>query len=60
LGRDFSVTRQRGELVESPLAPKVVATVHPSSVLRAPDHASRELQMKEFVSDLVKIARLLK
>lgn len=59
LGRDFSVTRQRGELIESPLAPKVVATVHPSSVLRAPDHASRELQMKEFVRDLIKIARLL-
>jgi uracil-DNA glycosylase len=60
LGRDFSVTRQRGELIESPLAPKVVATVHPSSVLRAPDHAARELQMKEFVRDLAKIARLLK
>lgn len=60
LGRDFSVTRRRGELVESPLAPKVVATVHPSSVLRAPDHAARELQMKEFVRDLTKIARLLR
>ena len=60
LGKDFSVTRQRGELIESPLAPKVVATVHPSSVLRAPDHAARELQMKEFVRDLTKIAGLLK
>lgn len=60
LGKDFSVTRQRGELIESPLAPKVVATVHPSSVLRAPDHSARELQMKEFVRDLTKIAGLLK
>jgi uracil-DNA glycosylase family protein len=60
LGIDFSVTRQRGELIESPLAPKVVATVHPSSVLRAPDHNARELQMKEFVRDLTKIAGLLR
>ena len=60
LGRDFSVTRQRGELIESPLAPKVVATVHPSSILRAPDQAARELQMKEFVRDLIKIAGLVK
>jgi DNA polymerase len=60
LGRNFSVTRQRGELIESPLAPRVVATVHPSSVLRAPDHAARELQMKEFIRDLTKIAGLLK
>jgi uracil-DNA glycosylase family protein len=60
LGKDFSVTRQRGELIESPLASKVVATVHPSSVLRAPDHNARELQMKEFVRDLTKIAGLLK
>ncbi|HEY2102778.1 MAG TPA: UdgX family uracil-DNA binding protein [Chthoniobacterales bacterium] len=60
LGKDFSVTRQRGELIDSPLAPKVVATVHPSSVLRAPDHSARELQMKEFVRDLTKIAGLLK
>lgn len=59
LGRDFSVTRQRGELIESPLAPKVAATVHPSSILRAPDSTSRELQMREFVGDLIKIARLL-
>lgn len=60
LGRDFSVSRQRGQLIASPLAPKVVATVHPSSVLRAPDYATRELQMKEFVRDITKIAALLK
>ena len=59
LGRDFSVSRQRGQLVESALAPKVVATVHPSSILRAPDSSARRLQMQEFVRDLSKIARLL-
>src|ERR1700733_8154950 len=37
LGRELSVTRQRGQLIDSPLAPFVIATVHPSSILRAPD-----------------------
>ena len=59
LGRDFSVTRQRGQLVESMLAPKVLATVHPSSILRAPDSDARQAQMQEFVLDLTKIATLL-
>ncbi len=59
LGREFSVTRLRGQLVESPLAPKVVATVHPSSILRAPDAAARQSQMQDFVRDLTKIAALL-
>jgi DNA polymerase len=59
LGKDFSVSRRRGELVESELAPYVMATVHPSSILRAVDHESRRLQMDAFVADLRKIARLL-
>jgi uracil-DNA glycosylase family protein len=58
LGRDFRVSRQRGELVDSPLAPKVIATVHPSAILRA-DEASRDAEMKAFVSDLRKVAGLL-
>jgi uracil-DNA glycosylase len=58
LGRDFRVTRQRGLLVDSPLAPKVIATVHPSSILRA-DDADREAEMAAFVSDLRKVAALL-
>src|SRR5262249_47704528 len=37
LGRDFRVTQRRGELIPSSLAPNVLATVHPSSLLRAPD-----------------------
>jgi DNA polymerase len=59
LGREFSVTRLRGQLVESPLAPKVVATVHPSSILRAPDAAARQSQMQDFVRDFTKIAGLV-
>jgi len=57
LGRDFRVSRQRGELVDSPLAPNAIATVHPSSILRAED---RELEYREFVRDLEKIADLIK
>jgi DNA polymerase len=60
LGKDFSVTRRRGELVESGLAPYVMATVHPSSILRAVDHESRHLQMESFVEDLRKIVPLIK
>ena len=58
LGRTFSVNRQRGQRVESSLAPYVTATVHPSSILRAPDSKSRELQMRAFIKDLAKIAKL--
>ena len=57
LGRDFRVSRQRGELVDSPLAPKAIATVHPSSILRAED---RELQYREFVRDLETVAALIR
>ena len=56
LGRDFRVSRQRGELVDSPLAPNTIATVHPSSILRAED---REVQFGEFVRDLEKVAELI-
>ena len=60
LGKDFSVNRQRGQLVQSQLAPQVVATVHPSSILRAADDDSRRGQMQAFVRDLEKIGGLLK
>ncbi|MGA8762214.1 MAG: uracil-DNA glycosylase family protein, partial [Candidatus Sulfotelmatobacter sp.] len=60
LGKDFSVSRQRGRLIASTLAPKVVATVHPSLILRAPESASRQSEMQAFVRDLKAIARLLK
>jgi DNA polymerase len=57
LGRDFRVSRQRGELVESPLAEKTIATVHPSSILRSDD---RDRQFAEFVHDLQHVARLIR
>jgi uracil-DNA glycosylase len=55
LGKDFRVTQHRGEFLESSLAPHVMATVHPSSILRAPDEATREQEMKLFIRDLKKI-----
>ena len=59
LGKQFRVTRQRGQFVESPLAPLVMATVHPSSILRAPDDETRRTEMRRFVDDLKKIAGVL-
>jgi len=59
LGRGFRVTQQRGVPVESDLAPNVVATVHPSSILRAPDEAARTEAYAAFVVDLKAAARLL-
>jgi uracil-DNA glycosylase family protein len=59
LGRDFRVTQHRGEFVESPLAPLVMATVHPSSILRAPDDETRDEGMRRFVADLKKLSRVL-
>jgi len=59
LGRNFRVTRERGTLVETPLAPYATATVHPSSILRATDDAAREAEYAAFVEDLRGVARLL-
>jgi uracil-DNA glycosylase family protein len=58
LGRDFRVSRQRGELVESDLAENVLATVHPSSILRA-DEETREREYQELVRDLETVAKLI-
>ena len=57
LGKSFKVSKQRGTLVPSPLAPVVTATVHPSSILRAPDDEARREEMRRFVRDLRTIAR---
>jgi DNA polymerase len=59
LGRTFSVSRQRGQLVNSPLAPHVIATVHPSSLLRMPEEKDRRAEMAHFVRDLKKVADLI-
>jgi DNA polymerase len=60
LGKDFRVTQHRGEFIDSDLAPHVLATVHPSSILRAPDEATRHQQTAEFLQDLKKIAKITK
>lgn len=60
IGRDFRVTKQRGTLVPSELAPLVTATVHPSSILRAPDEETRHVEMGRFVGDLSGVAAALR
>jgi uracil-DNA glycosylase family protein len=57
LGRQFRVSKNRGVPVESDLAPVVMATVHPSSILRADD---REAEMALFVEDLRRVAKALR
>jgi DNA polymerase len=59
LGRDFKVTQNRGKLIESPLAPFVTATIHPSAILRAPDDEARHRELELFIDDLREVAALL-
>jgi DNA polymerase len=59
LGPKFKVTASRGAFIPSTLAPYVMATVHPSSILRAPDDESRHREMQLFTDDLRKAARAL-
>ena len=59
IGTQFRVTKNRGEFLESTLAPYIMATVHPSSILRAPDDETRRLEYRRFVDDLKKLARVL-
>jgi DNA polymerase len=58
-GRTFKVTRQRGRPIDTPLAPHGIATVHPSSILRAADEASRAAEYRAFVKDLRIVAKLI-
>jgi uracil-DNA glycosylase family protein len=60
LGRTFSVTRQRGEVLESKLAGRVMATVHPSSLLRLTDETDRHQQTERFIQDLRIAAQAIK
>jgi DNA polymerase len=54
------VTRERGKFVKSPLAPLVMATFHPSSILRAPDDEARRAQKQAMIRDFKTIATRLK
>jgi uracil-DNA glycosylase len=56
LGAGFRVTRERGHILPSPLGPPVLATIHPSAVLRAPDPEARDEAFNGLVADL-KVAR---
>lgn len=60
LGREFKVTERRGELIPAPFAGRVIATVHPSSILRAPDEEKRHAEYARFVEDLKRIAALIR
>jgi uracil-DNA glycosylase family protein len=59
LGKSFRVTKDRGKFVPSSLAPLVTATVHPSSILRAPDDQARREESEKFVNDLRNVAKEL-
>ena len=59
LGKSFKVTQMRGQFVRSELARFATATVHPSSLLRAPDEESRRREYRAFVQDLKKIAAVI-
>ena len=59
LGRSFKVTKMRGQILRHERVGSIMATVHPSSILRAPDEETRHREMKLFVRDLRQIAPLL-
>jgi DNA polymerase len=59
LGKQFRVTKQRGELFEQADGPVLTATVHPSSILRASDDDARRREMAAFADDLRTAARKL-
>jgi uracil-DNA glycosylase len=60
LGSKVRVTQDRGVPLDSPLAPCVMVTVHPSSILRAPDDEARREQFDEFVGDLREVAAAIR
>jgi DNA polymerase len=60
LGREFRITKSRGQWVESDWAPATMATYHPSALLRAPDEESRRRMYGEMVDDLRLVVRKLK
>src|SRR5258708_10475991 len=59
LGRSFRVSQRRGEFIASPLAPHVMATIHPSSLLRAPDPDTRAREFTRFIAELRTVAERL-
>jgi len=60
MGRHFLVSQQRGQWISSKIAPNVLATVHPSSILRAADEKSRHEELEKFIEDLRPVAALIR
>jgi uracil-DNA glycosylase len=60
LGRSFRVTQQRGVVIDAPFGAKAMATVHPSSILRAPDPETRKNETQQFTADLKIAAEYLR
>ena len=60
ISKDFKVSTMRGQFVESPLAPYVFATFHPSALLRLKDEAEKEAAFEQLVADLKLITKALK
>ena len=59
LGSQFRVSKDGGKFIESNLAPYIIATLHPSAILRAPDDETRHEQKRRFIYDLKKVADVL-
>jgi uracil-DNA glycosylase len=59
LGSSFRVTQHRGELLDSPLAPLVTATIHPSAILRAPGDEARQAERRAFTADIEMAAKAM-
>lgn len=60
LGPSFRVTQERGRILRSPLAPRVLATVHPSSILRVEDEETREQELQRFIADLTFASKVMR
>jgi len=59
LGSSFRLTKHRGKILSSALAPRLLATLHPSAILRSPDSKTRHREMGKFIADLKRVASLL-
>jgi uracil-DNA glycosylase len=58
-GKDLPILKSRGRWMASPMSPKTLITVHPSSILRAPDEAAREKAIADFATDLNLVAEFI-
>lgn len=60
LGKGFKVTQQRGQFFATSFSPNTTATIHPSSILRAPDEETRHRELEGFIEDLKRVAEKVK